>query len=405
MRRLKVLLSAYACEPGKGSEPEVGWQTAVHLAKHHDVTVLTRANNRGNIDAALRELSGSVPHFEYYDPPPWLLGLKRAGLPVSVFYLCWQIGARLHARKILSSFDAIQHVTFNSFRQPGFWWFTGRPVVLGPLGGGQCTPLRMLPRGSAKVFAEFLRSVSVKLWYVFFPIWISFLSASKILVANKDTLRRLPARFREKSVEMLETAILPESIRDEAHEAAPSGAVRFLWAGRLDRLKACDLAIAAFAEVSKTHPEATLTIVGSGPEEAAFKRHVQSLGIARAVSWLGHVPKAQMPHTVSRHDVFLFTSLRDTSGNVLLEAMAAGIAAVALDHQGVKSIATAETALLVPVVDRKTTIGLFASAMARLVEDRMLIAALGNAGRARIMAEFTWPRHAERLAAVIATTR
>ncbi|HLE82176.1 MAG TPA: glycosyltransferase family 1 protein, partial [Dehalococcoidia bacterium] len=46
MKRWKVLISAYACEPGKGSEPNVGWNVAREMARQHDVWVLTRANNR-----------------------------------------------------------------------------------------------------------------------------------------------------------------------------------------------------------------------------------------------------------------------------------------------------------------------------------------------------------------------
>src|SRR2546423_7247549 len=60
-RRLKVLISAYTCEPGKGSEPEVGWQWAMHLAASHDVTVLTRSNNRPAIENALAGLPPSDP--------------------------------------------------------------------------------------------------------------------------------------------------------------------------------------------------------------------------------------------------------------------------------------------------------------------------------------------------------
>ena len=52
--RLRVLLSAYACEPGKGSEPGVGWNWVKQLARHEDVWVLTRSNNRGAIEQALR---------------------------------------------------------------------------------------------------------------------------------------------------------------------------------------------------------------------------------------------------------------------------------------------------------------------------------------------------------------
>ena len=52
-KKLKVLISAYACEPNKGSEPEVGWQWALQMARYHDVTVLTRSNNRAGIEKEL----------------------------------------------------------------------------------------------------------------------------------------------------------------------------------------------------------------------------------------------------------------------------------------------------------------------------------------------------------------
>ena len=51
---MRLLLSAYACEPGRGSEPGVGWNWAIALAAlGHDVWVLTRANNRDRIEQAL----------------------------------------------------------------------------------------------------------------------------------------------------------------------------------------------------------------------------------------------------------------------------------------------------------------------------------------------------------------
>ena len=69
--RLKVLMSAYACEPGRGSEPEVGWQWAFQMARFHEVTVVTRANNRAVIDRALADYPGAKPEFIYYDLPAW----------------------------------------------------------------------------------------------------------------------------------------------------------------------------------------------------------------------------------------------------------------------------------------------------------------------------------------------
>ena len=70
-RRLRVLMSAYACEPGKGSEPGVGWNLAKAMATRHDVWVVTRANNRPVIESELEEQPVPNLHFLYYDLPRW----------------------------------------------------------------------------------------------------------------------------------------------------------------------------------------------------------------------------------------------------------------------------------------------------------------------------------------------
>ena len=48
-----ILISAYACEPDKGSEPGAGWNCAVEIAKYHSVTVISRTNNRDSIEKEL----------------------------------------------------------------------------------------------------------------------------------------------------------------------------------------------------------------------------------------------------------------------------------------------------------------------------------------------------------------
>jgi len=75
---MKILLSAYACEPWKGSEPGVGWHWALELARQgHEVTVLTRANNREPIEVALKSHVPKGLQFFYYDLPDGPCGGKR----------------------------------------------------------------------------------------------------------------------------------------------------------------------------------------------------------------------------------------------------------------------------------------------------------------------------------------
>ena len=53
---MKILLSAYACEPNKGSEPEVGWKWATSLSDlGHEVYVITRSNNKNSIEQEIQK--------------------------------------------------------------------------------------------------------------------------------------------------------------------------------------------------------------------------------------------------------------------------------------------------------------------------------------------------------------
>jgi hypothetical protein len=52
---MKVLISAYACNPFRGSEEGVGWGWVTAIARSHDVCVLTADYHREDIEKALAE--------------------------------------------------------------------------------------------------------------------------------------------------------------------------------------------------------------------------------------------------------------------------------------------------------------------------------------------------------------
>src|SRR5215469_2694859 len=134
-RRLRVLLSAFACEPEKGSEPEVGWQWALQMARFHDVTVLTQSKNRAGIEKALQALKGSQPEprFVYYDLPKWLQQLRKYPIGLRLYYVFWQKWARAAVQLLheQNPFDLFHHVTFAAFRYPTAIWGHGVPCIWG----------------------------------------------------------------------------------------------------------------------------------------------------------------------------------------------------------------------------------------------------------------------------------
>ena len=142
---MKILLSAYACEPNKGSEPGLGWNWAREIARNHEAWVLTRANNRPSIEDTLRK--GSIPslHFVYYDLPDGVKSWKKGQRGVHLYYLLWQWGAYRTAKKVHKQvrFDLVHHITFVSVRQPSFMGLLGIPFIFGPVAGGERAPWRL----------------------------------------------------------------------------------------------------------------------------------------------------------------------------------------------------------------------------------------------------------------------
>ncbi len=139
---LKILLSAYACEPGFGSEAAVGWTWASQLGPEHEVHVITRESNRAAIEAELAVRPLPRVHFSYFDLPPWIRAWKRGNRGVHLYYFLWQIGAYRVARALHEAvaFDVVHHVTFASVRFPSWMGLLGPPFIFGPVGGGEYSP-------------------------------------------------------------------------------------------------------------------------------------------------------------------------------------------------------------------------------------------------------------------------
>lgn len=92
-----------------------------------------------------------------------------------------------------------------------------------------------------------------------------------------------------------------------------------------------------FAErVAPKHPEATLALVGDGPDHDLFKAHARRLGVFDRCIWPGEISLVDMPAWYRHADLFLYTSLSETYGQVISEALWCGLPVVAFaDQMGV----------------------------------------------------------------------
>jgi glycosyltransferase involved in cell wall biosynthesis len=391
-KKLKVLLSAYACEPNRGSEPGVGWEWANRMAGFHDVTVLTRANNREIIESSLgSEKQPGQPDFIYFDLPPWCVKLKKRGMcPVFLYYLFWQWATSRRIGKQPATYDIIHHVTFNGFRFPGAWWSTSTPVVLGPLGGGSVTAPQFRRCFGWRWPMERLREFSVRFWR--WNPWTvaSLKNAAAVLVVGRS-LRDEFATLGIKPEMMLETAV-PLRLEDDLKEEMKAEERRnFLMAGNLEPWKGCHIAIEAFAHVVRSGVEpGRLLVVGGGSQEAELRELAERSGIGDLVDFLGRQSRQEVWDLMSSVRGLLFPSIRETSGNVVLEAMGLKCPVICFNHQGVGMITDDNCAIRITPGAWEACVMGFGDAVQRLSGDTDLVSTLGEAGRNRVMTEFTW---------------
>ena len=156
---MNVLLSAYACCPGKGSEPQIGWNWAREISARQPTWILTRRLHQRAIEGYLHDHSLPNAHFVYVDLPRWARAWKDLPGGVYVYYLLWQFLAYRRAQRLCREvrFHVAQHVTFCMFWMPSFLSFLSLPFIWGPVGGGEAMPAAFraeLPRGQ-RIFERF----------------------------------------------------------------------------------------------------------------------------------------------------------------------------------------------------------------------------------------------------------
>lgn len=405
-KRQRILVSAYACEPNKGSEPEVGWQWIQQLARQHDICVLTRTNNRDVIEQS--DISKHYPnlHFEYIDLPRWASFWKKGSRGVHLYYTLWQLSAilrgwRLHKRE---KFDLTHHLTFSPVYSSPFISLLPIPFIWGPIGAGE-----ILPRQYWALFTfrqkmrEGLRLVIRKLTPWNPIIFFAMRKACFIIAATQETRMVIPKMFRHKVIVEAQIGMNVQAPTSEIAATKNNDIFDILTAGRHVYWKGHILIIRAFAKFVEMYGEKTiLTVLSNGPEHNRLIAEAENLGISNQVKFLKWLPSREdVFNEYVSADIFAYCSFFECGGYVVLEAMACGTPVVSLELGGPGEIVTEDNGLLVTPESINATVASFAQAFNQLASDRRQLAHKAEQALQRVENEFSWNRKGDRILALI----
>lgn len=411
---MRVLVSAFACYPPTtfsctdedkrmaDGEALLSWNLIGQIAKSHDVWVITQELNKRGIERRLKESGPCRIRFVFCDIRGWPGWLWKNQITNHLYYYFWQILAFFRARQLHRRirFDLAHHITFANDWMPSFIGaFLPIPFVWGPIGGGHKTPKALLREFKpSQRMSDSFRLVAQWLGRnILISRRLCQAKAKAILVCNYETRDRIPAHLASKVHMFPVNSLSQENLGNHKAVASKKATFRILSVGRLRPLKGFGLAIRAYAQFSKNHPESTLEIIGDGSEELNLRELARKLGVDGRVIFSPWLPRNEVMRRMGLCDIFLFPSFREGGGAVIVEAMASGKPVVVLatggpdfhiqPEWGIKIIPTSYDQILSDLV----------AAMERLYRDPKLRSRLGKAALRRAKDYYLLERLGENL--------
>lgn len=389
---LKILISAFACEPGHGSENGNGWHAVEYFSRRHDVTVMVAPMARPAIERRLATDPLPNARFEYVDLPSWLPGRQLLKTePPRVYYYLWQILSLPAARTLdrQHRFDVAHHMTYGCYWRPSVLARLGVPYVWGPVGGTQRVPVAFLPTLPLRARAFSWAKAGIEWASVTLDPFVRMTARrAAFAVPNTQTgVRRIQA-MGARRIRVLPQVAFPRGER-ERFATIPvrdrPSPFRIISLGRVLGWKGVHLALHAFADFKRSYPDAEYWHCGGGAMTSDLEALARTLGVADSFRIWPARSRDEAMELLAECDVVAYPTLYDEPGWVVFEGLAAGRPVLLV--RGLPDCPGAEKACVMPRTDHPDhTIRDLSRAMLRLATEPELRQAMGAEGR-RIVAE------------------
>ncbi len=380
---MKVLLSAYACDPGKGSENANGWNWSKGLMKAGcEVHVLTTSRGKKNIESELAKMDAGGIHFHFIDHNRfWKKAYTLNIVLMYIAYFSWQHKIYRYAKKLhkKEKFDVVHHVTWGSIKIGSYLHrLKDTKFIFGPLGGGHKAPKAFRKYFYKEWRKESFRSMATDFISFVNPLTKATLrNAEVVLVTNEETLE-YAKKNGARHVELVIDSALPEGFMPSEFPTRQSGKFQLLWLGRLYSFKGLGLVLEALSKVDEDVKKDTeLQIVGDGPFRDEMLALVSEYGLKDQVKFEGAIPFREVKCKYMKADAFIFCSLRDSCPAQHLEALSYGLPVITLNIHGSKLVVPDNAGIKVPAIEPDDTVQGIASAIALLHENGNLRREMG----------------------------
>ena len=337
-KKLKIVVSCYACSPKRGSEPGMGWSFVKGLSKHHEVHVIVEKEKwEKDILEELSKNPNKNLRFNFIQKKRNRLLRKIWPPSYYWYYKIWQKNAYLLAKELdeKENFDLTHQLNMVGYREPGFLWKIKKPFVWGPIGGTENVPWKLfsLFDFSGKVFYG-IRNVinSFQKTFLSRPRLAANKKLATLIAATPDIQKSIQKLWGQDSVIITEvgTVDLPNITINKREKNQP---LRIVWSGQHTPGKALPILLKSLA-LMDNDIKWELHILGKGSETKKWKELTNELNIQEKCIWYGWIEKSVALDVMKNGHMLVITSLKDLTSTVIIEGISLGLPIVSLDHCG-----------------------------------------------------------------------
>ena len=391
---MNYLISAYSVNPYKGSEDSIGWNWVLQYEKNYKegdrIILLTKKFNEKDTRRGLKEFNIQHVELVIVDVPNALNWFREKHSAFHhMYYILWQHWAWLWVKHSGIHFNVIHHVTMNDYRIPSeLYKAKGAKVIWGPMGGAQVTPRPLKVYEKNQLVASFREFVNKSCsWNPFYKKALR--SYYKIYCINNETQKQI-SRIVGKDVPLMPELALRDEYKNLPIRKGNNDILKIVFVGRLIGKKGIAFLVDALS-LMPTDMNWELLIFGDGDDHALIEKQIADSGIGKNVKLMGNRPLNQIAEAYQQADVFVLPSLRETSGNVLLEAMAYAVPIVAFDTSFCRLLKEVDCGVFVNTDQALEGIKEdWCKAIVTLGQDKELAKQMGLNGYKYVNSKLTW---------------
>lgn len=391
---MNYLISAYSVNPYKGSEDSIGWNWVLQYEKNYKkgdrIILLTKKFNEKDTRRGLKEFNIQHVELVIVDVPNALNWFREKHSAFHhMYYILWQHWAWLWVKHSGIRFDVIHHVTMNDYRIPSeMYKAKGAKVIWGPMGGAQVTPRPLKVYEKNQLVASFREFVNKSCsWNPFYKKALR--SYYKIYCINNETQKQI-SRIVGKDVPLMPELALRDEYKNLPIRKGNNDILKIVFVGRLIGKKGIAFLVDALS-LMPTDMNWELLIFGDGDDHALIEKQIADSGIGKNVKLMGNRPLNQIAEAYQQADVFVLPSLRETSGNVLLEAMAYAVPIVAFDTSFCRLLKEVDCGVFINTEQALDNIKEdYCKAIVTLGQDKELAKQMGMNGYKYVNSKLTW---------------